>query len=277
MEMRFYRDELTADVNNKGVLDIDTVKGCTSGMAARPGVGCYGECYAAKIAKFRGLDFGHSVVRKVYSVSQAKAIEHAVKNSPYGFFRIGTMGDPCHAWEETTQTVEWLSPYAVPVIVTKHWHRATDEQFKRLIHCGAILNTSVSALDTRAQLAHREHEMERYAALGGNSVARVVSCDFNEEDIVGARMALVQARLLRLRPIIDNPLRVSKSHPLAVSGVIRTTQLRDLNSVRTISLANPGTYLGHCKDCPDMCGLSSRRAVTTRPSPPQYPLYEVNA
>ena len=53
VSVRLYRDVLTADVNDKGVLDIDTVKGCTAGMAARDG-GCYGACYAATIAKFRG-------------------------------------------------------------------------------------------------------------------------------------------------------------------------------------------------------------------------------
>ncbi len=30
--LRRYRSLMTADVNDKGVLDIDTVKGCTAGM-----------------------------------------------------------------------------------------------------------------------------------------------------------------------------------------------------------------------------------------------------
>lgn len=39
-----YKPVLTATENLKGVLDVDTVKGCFSGMAAYPGTGCYGAC-----------------------------------------------------------------------------------------------------------------------------------------------------------------------------------------------------------------------------------------
>jgi len=45
---RRYHDAITASANAKGCMDVDTVKGCTEGMR-EPG-GCYGECYAAKIA-----------------------------------------------------------------------------------------------------------------------------------------------------------------------------------------------------------------------------------
>jgi len=81
--MKSYRNLLTVDINNKGVLDVDVVKGCTSGIAAHGDKGCYQACYAATIAKFRGLDFSRAVVRTVQSHSQAKEIEKAVKNSPY--------------------------------------------------------------------------------------------------------------------------------------------------------------------------------------------------
>ena len=49
-----YKPVLTASENLKGVLDVDTVKGCSSGMAAYPGTGCYGACYAATTAKQYG-------------------------------------------------------------------------------------------------------------------------------------------------------------------------------------------------------------------------------
>jgi hypothetical protein len=113
---RPYGNSLTVDVNAKGVLDVDVVKGCTAGIAAHGSKGCYQACYAASIALFRGIDFSRAVVRHVHTKAQAALIERAVKSSPYGFFRIGTMGDPCHAWEETVRTVEWLAPYAIPVI-----------------------------------------------------------------------------------------------------------------------------------------------------------------
>ena len=141
---------LTVDVNGKGVLDIDTVKGCTAGIAAHGPKGCYQACYAASIAKFRGIDFSRATVRKVLNSAHARMIERAIKTAPLGFFRIGTMGDPCHAWRETVEVVEWLAPYATPIIITKHWKRASDDHLRRLVACGAIINTSVSALDSAA-------------------------------------------------------------------------------------------------------------------------------
>ncbi len=271
---RLYQNVLTADVNEKGVLDVDTVKGCTAGMNARPGTGCYGGCYAANIARFRGIDFSRSVVREIGDAGNVRKIERAVAAAPEGFFRIGTMGDPCHAWEHTVRVVEWLAPLAVPVIVTKHWMRATDAQLERLVVCGTVLNTSVSALDTSAELAHRERQIERYRAFGGVSVARIVSCDFNTENDEGRVMARVQARLFTLAPTLDNPLRVPRNHDLVQRGVIRVRRVQDLAAVRTISIAaDSKTYVGHCSACPDKCGLNACGPQHARPEPSQLPLF----
>lgn len=273
-EPRRYADLMTADVNEKGVLDVDTVKGCTAGMNARPGTGCYGGCYAAKIAKFRGIDFGQAVVRKVRGGAHARSIERAVKAAPEGFFRIGTMGDPCHAWEHTVATIEWLAPLAVPVVVTKHWHIATFDQFQRLVACGTVLNTSVSALDTPAELRHRERQIARYAALGGVSVARVVSCEFNTDSAEGRAMAGVQARLFTLKPTLDNPLRVPRTHDLVQRGIIRVRGVIDLGTKPiSMSVLNTSTYVGHCSACPDKCGLSSCGPSHPRPEPDQTSLF----
>lgn len=271
-----YRNILTADVNEKGVLDVDTVKGCTAGMNARPGTGCYGGCYAATIARFRGLNFSKAVVRKVHGAAHARKIERAVASAPEGFFRIGTMGDPCHAWEHTVGIVEWLAPLAVPVIVTKHWFVASDAQLTRLIACGTVLNTSVSALDTVAELRHRERQITRYSEMGGVSIARVVSCDFNTDLEEGRRMAAVQARLFTLLPVLDNPLRVPRTHDLVQRGIIRVQVVQDLASLRTMSVVNPQTYVGHCSACPDKCGLVARSAQHPRPESKQLPLFGRN-
>lgn len=253
---RPYRNLLTVDINDKGVVDVDTVKGCTAGMAARPGTGCYGGCYAAKIAKFRGLDFSKAVTRTVQSKAQARQIEREVAAAPHGFFRIGVMGDPCHAWEETVETVEWLADFARPVIITKHWRLASDSQLERLAKCGTVLNTSISALDTPSELKLRRREFFRFKLMGGDSIARIVSCDFNPENEDGARMATIQDDLFTLRPTLDNPLRVPRTHPLVLAGTIRLSVVKDLETERTISLVNRSTYLGHCSACPDVCGVA---------------------
>lgn len=270
--MRNYRNVLTVDINEKGVLDVDTVKGCTAGMAARHGTGCYGGCYAAKIAKFRGLNFTTAVVRRVQSKAQARAIEKAVAAAPQGFFRIGVMGDPCHAWEETVSTVEWLAEFARPVIITKHWRLASDDQLKRLVACGTVLNVSISALDTAAELKHRKGQFFRFKLLGGESVARIVSCDFNTSTEEGARMKDIQDALFTLRPTLDNPLRAPRNHPLVVVGVIRLSVMKDLASERTISLANSSTYVGHCAGCPDVCGITNKSVPYQAPNPRQLKL-----
>ena len=273
-ELRSYGDTLTAEINGKGVLDIDIVKGCTLGMAARPNGGCYNACYASTIAKFRGIDFGKSVVRKVHNKTQAKHIENAVKNSPDGFFRVGTMGDPCHAWAATVDLIEWLSPFGVPVIITKHWKKASEAQFQALIACGTILNTSLSALDTTAELKHREKQMTRYTAMGGVSIARIVSCEFDRTHPEGGKMAAVQDRLFLLPNILDNPLRVYRTHELVRRGVLKVDVALDLKTKRTISIFKKDTYLGHCNACPDKCGLSSSPDNHPRPEGRQKSLFE---
>jgi hypothetical protein len=254
--MKRYAPLLTADVNRKGVLDVDTVKGCAGGVAANGDRGCYGACYAEAIARFRGLKFAEPVTRKVTTRAQAKQIETAVKAAPQHFFRVGTMGDPSHDWSETAETVEWLSAWATPIIVTKHWQRASDEQLRRLANAGAVLNTSVSALDTTAQLAHRERQISRYMAAGGHSVARVVSCDFTDT-ADGRAMASIQRRLLSTAGAIDNPLRISAAHPLARDGVVALKTAIDIRTRRTISIASETAYVGHCATCPDQCGMAS--------------------
>ncbi|TXH46103.1 MAG: hypothetical protein E6Q97_30305 [Desulfurellales bacterium] len=271
---RPYGNWLTVDINQKGVLDVDVVKGCTAGIAAHGERGCYQACYAATIAKFRGIDFSRAIIRRVYGRAQAKQIERAVKAAPLGFFRIGTMGDPCHAWDETVETVEWLAPYAVPIIITKHWKRASDDHLRRLAACGTAINTSVSAMDDPKHLARRMTEIHRYADMGGTSVARVVSCDFNSADPVGEKMADVQRRLLALRPSIDNPLRLPSTHALVRSGLVRLRKVKDLTSVRTISISpDSRTYLGHCSGCTDLCGAGLLDKPDVRPEPPQRTLF----
>lgn len=154
---RHYKPELTIEINDKGVIDIDTVKGCTMGIRNNPD-GCWGLCYAKKIADYRGIEFGVSVSR-LPTKQSLRDICKTVRNSPLPFVRIGTMGDPCHDWGLTVMLCRYLSQLKPVVIITKHWIPISDEQMEKLGKLGVIINTSISALDTSAQIKYR---LEQY-------------------------------------------------------------------------------------------------------------------
>ena len=182
--MKEYIDKITSGVNDKGVYDIDTVKGCELGLKNNPD-GCWGLCYAKKIADRYGIDFSKSVVRRSESFSQIQKTIKEIKNLPILFSRIGTMGDPCHAWKQTISVCGWLTKTDKDiVIITKHWIKLTDEQMEKLGKLKVIINTSISALDTEAQREYRLKQYNRYKKFG-KSILRIVSCKFNKKTYVG--------------------------------------------------------------------------------------------
>jgi hypothetical protein len=99
---------LTIEKNGKGVIDIDTVKGCTLGMTARPETGCYGECYAAKMAKWYGIDFATSVGRQFMGREHRDTLIRRLLTFRETWYRIGTFGDPCHDWKHTIAVIRAL-------------------------------------------------------------------------------------------------------------------------------------------------------------------------
>src|SRR5947209_7446707 len=119
---RQYKPILTITENEKGVLDIDTVKGCTMGMRAYPDGGCYNECYAAKTATRYGIDFTKSVSRQFAGLWHRTTLLKLLVAHPATWYRIGTAGDPCHDWTHTIAVIRdfrWANKPAV--IITKHW------------------------------------------------------------------------------------------------------------------------------------------------------------
>ena len=56
--------------------------------------------------------------------------------------------------------------------------------------------------------------------------------------------------------VIDNPLRLNKSYPLLQQRIIRAKLHGNMDKYTLISLKNPHTYLGCCKDCPELCGIN---------------------
>ena len=58
--MRLYKNIISLSKNERGIWDLDTIKGCESGMLENP-KGCYNDCYAFKTANRYGIDFNKSI------------------------------------------------------------------------------------------------------------------------------------------------------------------------------------------------------------------------
>lgn len=253
---RQYHEAITASANLKGCMDVDTVKGCTPGMSAQDG-GCYGECYAAKIAVRYGIEFGTSIVRGFVDRWQHRDIlVRQIRQHPLSWYRIGVMGDPSYDWNHTLNVIRQLRPAAkTAVIVTKHWKPLTDDHLSQLLELDVVFNTSNSALDTEAQSKYRVAQFQRLQHYGIRSFNRVVTCQFGDTEW-GREAQRRQEYLLALTPIIDNPLRVSPDNPHVLNGDILTTRRHDaVGGGILVSLHDPSVFLGHCGQCPDQCGV----------------------
>ncbi|MFH1738514.1 MAG: hypothetical protein ABIH23_05860 [bacterium] len=253
-----YKPVLTVTENGKGVLDVDTVKGCTLGMQAYPIGGCYGECYAYKNAVTYGFKFRTSVSRKILDREHRDTINRGMNRSDATWYRIGTAGDPCHDWENTLAVCralryEWTRK--IPVIITKHWVPLSDNQILELKNLRAAINTSVSGMDTDCEITHRTDQMDRIKRAGASSVCRVVTCDYGNSEWARERKEK-QDYLLSLEPVIDNPLRARKSNPHVLNGDIILIRRREsIGGGKYVSLHSPTVYLGTCRQCPDQCGV----------------------
>lgn len=258
---RQYHDSLTAAVNRKGVVEVDTIKGCTLGMRAYPDGGCYGACYANSIADMYGIDFETSVSRGFadHRAHRDHLITQLMSTgSPW--YRVGVMGDPCHNWDHTISVINalrWAKMTAV--IVTKHWKTLTDHHVSRLLDIDVVVNTSTSGMDTDAEIRHRVGQLERLRGYGIPSVNRVVTCEFGDTEW-GRLAAEKQAYLLSLVPVIDNPFRVGPAHPRVISGDILITRRNDsIGGGKWVSVHSPFSFLGSCAACPDQCGVDTTK------------------
>ncbi len=259
-----YLPILTAVENQKGVLDVDTVKGCSIGMAASLDGGCYNECYANKIANRYGIDFTVSVSRKLTPFNY-KEIFFTVKDYYASWYRIGTAGDPSIDWENTIEVCEALvGTGKIPVIITKHWKTLTDEQIIRLKNVKAVINTSTSGLDTDAQTKHRVNQINRLKEFGLKSINRVITCEYGISEWA-LKAKEKQDYLLSITPMIDNPLRASNTNERVKNGdIILTKKEESVGGGKFVSLHSASIYLGECEKCPDQCGVEEVNQIKSK-------------
>jgi hypothetical protein len=249
---------LTVSENRKGVIDIDTTKGCYYGMMKYPNGGCYGECYAKKIADLYGYDFGVSVSRRLLDREHTATVRRMLNKIYCGWYRIGTLGDPSHDWDNVITVCKAISYTGkIPVIVTKHWVRLSDAQIEKLKKLKAVFNTSTSGLDTDDEIKYRVSELMRLRSFGLKSVCRIVTCKFGKT-IFGNECNEKQEYLLSLHPIIDNPLRLSKTNHLLLNGhILAQKRSESVGGGKLVSLNSERAFLGSCRFCIDKCGVDT--------------------
>jgi len=261
--MQKYTNKITLTRNSRGVWDLDTLKGCSGGLNAKyisyncglfnnldyenkRNNGCYGLCYACKIAKFRGYDFRK--IERRYFVDEKHLQSIGRKLSKLDFVRIGVSCDPSDDWEHTLDIVDKIRLYIKNiVIITKHWNRLTYKQCVRLT--GVCVNTSVSALDTPMEIDNRMFWYNKLK-LFTKSVLRVNTACFND-----SYLNELQNKLLSNDNVLDNILRFNKGHELVKNGIVKVKEYQFLNSKTLASKHDESIYFGYCDNCKERCGI----------------------
>lgn len=262
---KIYKDTITLNKNSRGCYILDTIKGCPAG-ALYCGKGCYGACYAKSIATRYGFDFEKLVTRRFYTDNNqiwmfglsdkdhANRIRAEIETADMPFIRIGEMGDPSVDWEHTLSICREISSVKKKiVIITKHWNTLPDKLLKSVEPL--CINTSVSALDSEQELERKLVEYERLKKVC-NSVLRIVSCNFNRDHIDGFDKAIIQDGLFKMGNTIDTIFRPRIENYFVKNGIIKTEKVQFLRSKVLASIYNKNTYMGYCKNCPDMCGIN---------------------
>lgn len=261
-----YKNVVTLNKNSRGCYILDTVKGCS--YAKHNSKGCYGECYAANIASRYGYNFKNPIKRQFihdryqlyfsgfYDVKHETSIVNQIKNIDMPFVRIGEMGDPSEYWEHTIDACSKIYEAGKPiVIITKHWKTIPNKLLKYLSKYGIIINTSISALDSKKQINHR---LKQYNLLKEycKSILRIVTCDFNLQDNLGIHLNYIQKDLLKNDKIIETVFRPSIKNDLVQYHTIKVNRKKFLKSKVLCSMRNGKVFFDYCSECKEMCGVN---------------------
>ncbi len=273
--MKEYLTSISLNKNSRGVLCLDPIVGCASGMANEPG-GCYEACYAANASKRYGYDFSKNVLRDFQGAWHVHQIIHQINKSKAEFVRMGCSGDPSEDWGHTLKIlfqIEWCQKEIV--IITRHWHLLTYEQLLYLSGLNLCINTSISALDkpeVRERCLEQYHRIKPYL----KSVLRIVSADFNLKNERGHELAKIQAGLFKNESTIDTVLRVNKKNRWVREGIVLIKPVLFLGKKTMASRFNPKTFLGKCAGCKEQCGVgvsTEKKFKNKRGIPKQQPLF----
>lgn len=262
--MRTYKNIISLSKNERGIWDLDTIKGCNSGMLENP-KGCYNDCYAFKTANRYGIDFSKSIERNFENEAHKQQIIRQIEKIDMSFIRIGCAGDPSENWEHTIKIIKQIrdssqlsffdiSSNKQIVIITRHWNILTNEQLNEIKKYNICINTSVSALDNDLLINNALIQYERLKPFC-KSILRVVSCDFNEENEIGKIKAEIQRKLFKNSNVIDTVFRPSKKNEFVINNIINVKKMAFMKSKSLISKFNKKTFTGKCENCLEMCGI----------------------
>jgi hypothetical protein len=271
--MREYKNIISLSKNGRGIWDLDTIKGCKSGLDENP-KGCYNDCYAYKTAKRYGINFGKSIERYFENEQHRQNIVNQIERIDMPFIRIGCAGDPSENWEHTINIIKQiressqLSLFDISskkqiVIITRHWKELTNQQLTELLKYNICVNTSVSAMDSQKLIDIALNQYNRLKPYC-KSVLRVVSCDFNEYNLMGKQMAETQRKLFKNELTIDTVFRPSKNNPLVSDGIIKVKKMGFMKSKVLISKFNKKAFTGKCENCLEMCGLNVKNVKSLK-------------
>ena len=254
--MREYSNRISLTKNARGIYSLDTSIGCSSGMANEKG-GCFGDCYAAKSAKIYGYDFNTTILRDFRNEKHRQEILNKINRIKLDFVRVGCSGDPSENWEHFINVIKKIDTCNKQIVViTRHWTLLNQEQLEYFAKINICINTSISALDNPEIMSNCLMQYNRIKPYC-KSVLRIVSCEFNLENIEGNKLDKIQHSLFKNEGIIDTVFRPSKTNKLVTDGVIKTAFTKFMDNPKTlVSKLNKSTYLGKCSTCFEMCGLN---------------------
>jgi hypothetical protein len=263
--MKQYKNIISLSKNERGIWDLDTIKGCASGLRENEN-GCYNDCYAYKTAKRYGIDFSKSIERNFIDESHRQNIVRKIEKIDMPFIRIGCSGDPSENWDHTINIIKQirknnqLSLFDISskkqiVIITRHWKLLTDENLETISNYNICINTSISALDKYSLIENSLKQYERIKPFC-KSILRVVTCDFNEKNTIGREKAEIQRMLLKHDNIIDTVFRPSSNNKFVTENIINVRKMAFMKNKTLVSKFNKKTFLGKCANCKEMCGLN---------------------
>jgi hypothetical protein len=115
------------------------------------------------------------------------------------------------------------------------------------------INTSVSAIDDNHLLEKciiQYEILKKYC----KSVLRVVTFDFNLDNVEGLKYSKIQKYLLSNENVIDTVFRPSRNNELVYKNIINVKKGNFMGKQTLMSKYNKKTYVGKCDGCLEMCG-----------------------